>query len=246
MSIATNFTYLIQSALNNFINKSKGFESLTNELILQTNICSSKDNLLNNINKRNNIINDINRINDTNKNLISYINILENIYSISKSIISTLSLNPTPSQFTTVGIIIKFNDIFNKTKLILEQIFKLIDALKILLNYINNSLNTILKLVELLDLNLNNCLNNFQIPSKELFININTIELILPTPVISEYKGYTFEIKTDENNYTPFNKRYAVAINRYGVIILKSESSFASDPNVLINELKFQIDQQNL
>jgi hypothetical protein len=43
------------------------------------------------------------------------------------------------------------------------------------------------------------------------------------------------------------NKRhYAVAINRDGVEVIKSDYSFTLDPNDLVDQLKLIIDQQNL
>lgn len=56
------------------------------------------------------------------------------------------------------------------------------------------------------------------------------------------YKGFKLELKIDEKNESKFIKRYAQALNVQGVPVLKTESSFASDPNVLISQLKFIID----
>jgi hypothetical protein len=63
------------------------------------------------------------------------------------------------------------------------------------------------------------------------------------------YKGFKFAIKEEQNAkfVVKGNKRrYAVAIDRYGVEIIKSEYSFTLDPNDLIEQLKLVIDQQNL
>jgi len=63
------------------------------------------------------------------------------------------------------------------------------------------------------------------------------------------YKGFKFAIKEEQNQafVVKGNKRrYAVAINRYGVEIIKSELSFTLDPNDLIEQLKLVIDQRNL
>jgi hypothetical protein len=63
------------------------------------------------------------------------------------------------------------------------------------------------------------------------------------------YKGFKFAIKEEQNIkfVVKGNKRrYAVAIDRYGVEIIKSEYSFTQDPNDLIEQLKLVIDQQNL
>jgi hypothetical protein len=75
--------------------------------------------------------------------------------------------------------------------------------------------------------------------------------IFLPVGIgtFSSYKGFNFKIKEEQNSQVVVkgNKRkYAVAIDRYGVEILKSEYSFTQDPNDLIEQLKLVIDQQNL
>ena len=63
------------------------------------------------------------------------------------------------------------------------------------------------------------------------------------------YKGFKFTIKEEQNpSFTVRGnkRRYAVAIDRYGVEMLKSDYSFTQDPNDLIEQLKLIIDRQNL
>jgi hypothetical protein len=67
------------------------------------------------------------------------------------------------------------------------------------------------------------------------------------------YKGFKFAIKEEQTLgvqqaiVVKGNKRrYAVAIDRDGVEVLKSDFSFTLDPNDLIEQLKLIIDQRNL
>lgn len=63
------------------------------------------------------------------------------------------------------------------------------------------------------------------------------------------YKGFKFALKEENNpKFTVRgNKRhYAVAIDRDGVEVLKSDYSFTLDPNDLIEQLKLTIDNKNL
>jgi len=60
------------------------------------------------------------------------------------------------------------------------------------------------------------------------------------------YKGFKLEILLDDKNDLRFPKRYAVAKTPNGVIVLRTESSFASSVNVLLEEIKFIIDRDNL
>ena len=63
------------------------------------------------------------------------------------------------------------------------------------------------------------------------------------------YKGFRFALK--EENDPKFvvagnKRRYAVALNRDGNEVIQSSRSFTLDPDILIEELKLIIDQQNL
>jgi ribosomal protein S17E len=64
-----------------------------------------------------------------------------------------------------------------------------------------------------------------------------------------DYKGFKFFIKEENNSkfVVKGNKRrYATAVNKDGNDILLSSSSFTLSPDVLIEELKLQIDQKGL
>jgi hypothetical protein len=69
-------------------------------------------------------------------------------------------------------------------------------------------------------------------------------------PVLGvEYKGFTFSIleENDPKFVVAGNKRrYAVALDRSGFIALQSEPSFTLDPDVLIEELRLEIDKRRL
>ena len=61
----------------------------------------------------------------------------------------------------------------------------------------------------------------------------------------TSYKGFIFEIIEEPFNER-LNQKVAVAKNNQGIILLKSEPSFTSNPQTLINELKLIIDRDNL
>ena len=58
------------------------------------------------------------------------------------------------------------------------------------------------------------------------------------------YKGYELAIVQDPNSPAIAPKRYAVAKDNKGVIVLKGQSSFSSDTQILLDEIKFRIDNQ--
>jgi hypothetical protein len=75
-----------------------------------------------------------------------------------------------------------------------------------------------------------------------------------PVPSLSNqanlYRGFRFQIKEEQDPRFvvrgTIKRRYAVAINRQGIEVLKSEYSFTLDPNDLVDQLKLIIDKQNL
>lgn len=58
------------------------------------------------------------------------------------------------------------------------------------------------------------------------------------------YKGYTLLIIQDPNSPAIAPRRYAVAKDRRGIIVLKGQPSFSSSTDVLLDEIKFRIDNQ--
>lgn len=59
-----------------------------------------------------------------------------------------------------------------------------------------------------------------------------------------EYKGYKLEIIQDPNSPQIAPRRYAIAKDRRGIVVLKGQPSFSSSTQVLLDEIKFRIDNQ--
>lgn len=66
-------------------------------------------------------------------------------------------------------------------------------------------------------------------------------------PVLTEVNGFIMDVQDDEKNPVgSLKRRYAVAKNRDGVILLKGEPSLSSSDQILIDELAFYIQQNDL
>ena len=66
-------------------------------------------------------------------------------------------------------------------------------------------------------------------------------------PVIPSLNGFTFSVETDNKNPVgTLKRRFAVAKDARGVTLLKGEPSFSSSDQILIDELVFYIQQNNL
>lgn len=80
-----------------------------------------------------------------------------------------------------------------------------------------------------------------------LFINestgINNQNVIIDIQSKKQkYKGFTLELVMDPYNPLQYPKRFAQALTLTGVPVLRTDSSFASDPQILLEQLKFLID----
>ena len=66
-------------------------------------------------------------------------------------------------------------------------------------------------------------------------------------PVIPTLNGFIFSVETDNKNPVgTLERRFAVAKNNQGVTLLKGEPSFSSSDQILIDELIFYIQQNDL
>jgi ribosomal protein S17E len=176
------------------------------------------------------------------------LSILEILVPLLDIILSLFKSNPVPSAVPPgVGIPLgvintidsktkTLNDIKASASVLLRISNKIVSKLIDDLNYQESKL---LPIEGLLDSGLN---------------NLTSSQILNLSPQLGylqgyDYKGFKFFIK-EENNpkfVVKGNKRkYATAVNKDGNDILKSTSSFTLSPDVLIEELKLQIDQKGL
>jgi hypothetical protein len=176
------------------------------------------------------------------KKLIQQINLYVTIFN---AIVTVLSSLPLPTAVPPgIGVPVS---LIAKIIRVLEKANKLISALSIILsistialeNEINNLNELIARLKQI----------NIDTLDQQQLSDLSNTFLPLGNNQFPPYKGFNFQIKEEQNQafVVKGNKRrYAVAIDRYGVETIKSELSFTLDPNDLIEQLKLVIDQRNL
>ena len=189
------------------------------------------------------------------QNLISNINRIITVFNIILRVIILLFTIPKPFGLgptmptPVANRVKKLQDLVFALNIILSILQGILDAklddlrdLKSQLQNINDILDNA-ALNNLSDIELQNFINDLQNQSSK--INSTTF---------AEYKGFKFAIKEEETLGAQqavvvrgnIKRRYAVAIDRDGVEVLKSELSFTLDPPDLVEQLKLIIDQQNL
>lgn len=138
----------------------------------------------------------------------------------------------------------------------LDKVERILTAILVILKTASNVLTSIINVIEDLKAKLKQI--------GDLLDALSTNENVLSSDDISKlignnygklgmlditYKGFRFVIKEEFNKQfvvQSHKRRYAIAINRDGTEVIKSEYSFTLDPDVLVEQLKIVIDEQNL
>jgi hypothetical protein len=206
-------------------------------------------------NLRNNTITLINNSIGKLSQLQKIISQISTYITIFSTIVAVLSAIPIPAAVPP-GIGIPVSLIIRIVKT-LERANKLILALNVVLAIstvvleneiakLNDLIDRIKDINTLLDVKTNVNLNQQQLTDLTSSIYNNVDQF-------GEYKGFKFKIKEEQTLgaqqaiVVKGNKRhYAVAVNRDGTEVLKSELSFTLDPQDLVDQLKLIIDQRNL
>ena len=91
-----------------------------------------------------------------------------------------------------------------------------------------------------------------EIDEETIAINQELLELAVEqeedgNPLIKSVNGFEFSVVTDDKNPVgSLKRRFAIAKDARGIVVLKGEPSFSSSDQILIDELVFYIQQNNL
>ena len=234
----------IVNQLSSIISQRSKLEELVDQVNAYIDTANTPETTTIATNLRNNTIALINSNISKLQNLQTVLNQINTYLAIFNAIVTVLSAIPIPTSVPP-GIGIPVNIITRIVKAI-EKANKLISALNVVLAVatiaLENEVNKLNELIlKLKNINLDG-LNSQQLSDLTSSI-YNNVDQFPP------YKGFKFKIKEEQNQsfVVKGNKRrYAVATNRDGVEVLKSDFSFTLDPNDLVDQLKLVIDQRNL
>lgn len=106
-------------------------------------------------------------------------------------------------------------------------------------------LQTILTVLDVVDLILDKCGKKPNALGANTNKLLDIIKLAATSTIDLTYKGFTFEIV--EKPFSPtLKQKIGQAKNSQGIVLIQTEPSFTTDPQVLVNELKLIIDRDNL
>ncbi len=222
------------------------------DIIDQTS-CPTSDELTQIISRKNKLVKQLNNllklINSTEKTLEGFSTVTDILTKTLQAVdLATIALPSSipPGVGIPVGAINKFENLKQATQNNLKAEISKIDNLKSPLNLLKSSINTSLQYLNLLDSLVQHCAPNSsqEQVSKEL-IALTTQQSNQLSPVVTNVNGFEMGVET-ETTTNPLKRRRAIARNKGGVIMLQGEWSYSSIDQILIDELVFYIQTNNL
>jgi hypothetical protein len=159
-------------------------------------------------------------------------------------------LNTTPTS--VAGVPILFGVISGLQKLItflnqnIDKFSYINSTTLAILNLLKGVLTQVLSLLKILDLLTQYCYPNAAQEKISTELTALTVQQSTQlSPVVTNVNGFEMGVET-ENSPNTLKRRRAIARNKQGVVMLKGEWSFSSIDQILIDELVFYIQQNDL
>jgi len=217
--------------------------------------CPTQEELSRIISRKNRLVKQLNRLLKVIQSTEKFINSIKKFISkISKTIlgldIASLALPSSipPGIGIPVGVINKSGDVINLLKNKIKGEQGKIDNLTSPLTLLKSVIAQALQFLNLLDNLVQHCYpdaNQEQI-SAELTA-ITTDESNQESPIVTDVNGFTMGVETEPQSSTlSIKRRRATATNKQGVVMLTGEWSFSSIDQILIDELVFYIQTNDL
>jgi hypothetical protein len=138
------------------------------------------------------------------------------------------------------------NTALDETDKKIKKYKAILDSFTLLLNITSITLKEIIDYLNLLDQYILDCYpdaNQEQISAELIALTIQ--QSTQTSPLISEYNGFKLNVETEPTTNS-LKRRRAIATNKQNVVMLKGEWSFSSIDQILIDELVFYIQQNDL
>lgn len=211
-------------------------------------ICPARNLLLSNIARRNKIVKQLNQIFVSitlNTTLAAVLTIIANQFRAGRLTIASLLIPLATQPYATVGKLQQIDDILKDLE---SQNKELNKQILIALIFLVASLATILSLLKDIDELTQECAQDIELePISQELINLANDANNEGVVSINKINGFTLEVQTlDQNAVGKLKRRQAIGKNSQGIILIKGDPSFSSSEQILINELAFYIQSNNL
>jgi len=145
-----------------------------------------------------------------------------------------------------VGVITQLDDIKDDNKSNIKRLTQISGSISSILIVLRQSLVQAIELLNLLDQLVEKCYPDSGQEQISAELTALTIQQTTQTsPLISEYNGFKLSVETEPTTNS-LKRRRAIAVNKQNVVMLKGEWSFSSIDQILIDELIFYIQQNDL
>jgi hypothetical protein len=174
----------------------------------------------------------------------------EAILAIASPTIKIIRQLPTPVAIGGFGVPVSFitgiQDILKFLDNLVEKLLYVNTATLAILLLLRGVLTEVLALLKLLDILVQYCYPNAAQEQISAELTALTVQQSVQlSPVVTNVNGFEMGVET-ENSPNTLKRRRAIARNKQGVVMLKGEWSFSSIDQILIDELVFYIQQNNL
>lgn len=214
-------------------------------IIGEDKICPSENKLFEVIKRKNNIVKQLNQVLTIIKTTNTAINVNKIILTGAQITLDAVGNIPPP-----------YNPLPPNQLKTLERQVSTLDSINSGLLYLLTSLisiiNLIIKLLSLLDKMIKDCsedsnldLNDTQKNISEELLSLTKKQSNDGSPLLTNVNGFKLSVETEITSNS-LKRRRAIARNKDGVVMLKGEYSFSSIDQILIDELTFTIEQNNL
>jgi hypothetical protein len=222
------------------------------DVIDQTS-CPTPDELARIISRKNKLVKQLNNllklINSSEKTLEGFLTVIDILTKTLQAVdLATLALPSSvpPGVGIPVGAINKFENLKQATQNNLKAEVSKVGNLNSPLNLLKSSINTALQYLNLLDSLVQYCAPNSsqEQVSKEL-IALTQQQSNQLSPVVTNVNGFEMGVETEATTNS-LKRRRAIARNKGGVVMLQGEWSYSSIDQILIDELVFYIQTNDL
>ena len=215
---------------------------------VNNSLCPTPDTLNKLLNTKNKLYKKINNISTTIDVTTKALGITTGLLGVLNIALQISKNNPAPANVVSVGIISQNEAIIKKLEGTITKLSAVSAGSLMILVSIRQVLTQLMQYLSLLDLLIQHCAPNT--PQSQETLNQALLDLtkeaeqqsVIVPPTIN---GFTLTIET-EITEKPLKRKRAIAKNRSGVNLLQGEWSFSSIDQILIDELTFYIQTNNL
>ena len=208
------------------------------------NQCPNPKDLQRIIKVRNNLLRNINSFQKRVDKLAKIAKTLLITVSAVKVLVKVITSIPVPTAVPPgagipISILTRYSNALIKLNKTLDKLIAEAAAITALVLSVSAIIKSLKARLDGIDAQIQACIKN---PS-ELLVQASIAESSTQTGD-SYYKGYKLEIVQDVVDYKLAPKRHAIAIDKRGIVVLYGPSSFSSSTEILLDEIKFKIDNE--